>query len=158
MRYWDEILAASLLPFLHSSISSLESSHAYRYRWRPILELAGPRRGGSAALTARYGPDIVIAHGGAPGVDQSFSTACRHLGVKIDCYLADFSHLGDHRFRNREMLRAGTALCLIFHRSVLDDASNDLTRQAIAAGVPTNLIDSEDGKPKDLLAGDARLR
>ena len=56
------------------------------------------------------------------------------------------------------MLRAGAALCLIFHRSVLDDASNDLTRQAIAAGVPTNLIDSEDGKPKDLLAGDTRLR
>ncbi len=56
------------------------------------------------------------------------------------------------------MLRAGAALCLIVHRAVLDDASSDLTRQAISAGVPTNLIDSEDGKPKRLLAGDARLR
>jgi hypothetical protein len=46
---------------------------------------------------------IVIA--GAPGVDQSSSTACRGLGITLDVFLADFSHLGDYRFANQGLLR-----------------------------------------------------
>jgi hypothetical protein len=56
-------------------------------------------------LLARYGPEIVIGLGGAPGVDHSFSKACRRLGITTDIYLADFVHLGDHGFSNRELLR-----------------------------------------------------
>jgi hypothetical protein len=99
-------------------------------------------------LIVRHGPDIVIVHGGAPAVDHSFAEACRALGVKADLCLADFSHLGDHRFSNRQMILKGARLCLIFHHSVLDDGSSDLARQAIAAGVPTYLIDSEEGRPR----------
>ncbi len=108
-------------------------------------------------LIVRHGPDIVIVHGGAPGVDHSFAEACRALGIKTDLCLADFSHLGDHRFSNRQMILKGAELCLIFHRSVLDDGSSDLARQAIAAGVPTYLIDSEEGRPRRFPTGDARM-
>ncbi len=61
-------------------------------------------------------------------------------------------------FRNHEMLRAGAGLCLIVLRSVLDAGTKNLARQAIEAGVPTYLIDSEKGKPRRLKAGDMRPR
>jgi len=108
-------------------------------------------------LAARYGPKIVIAVGGAPGVDQSFSMACRRLGVTIDLYLVDFSHLGDHRFCNREMLGRGAGICIIVHRSTVDEGCRDLAQQAIASGVPTYLIDSQDGNPRRMTAGDGKL-
>jgi hypothetical protein len=53
------------------------------------------------------------------------------------------------------MLRAGVGLCLILHRSILDARTKDPARQAIAAGVPTYLIDSDEGRPRRLNAGDA---
>ena len=40
----------------------------------------------------------------------------------------------------------------------LDEGSRDLARQAVAAGVPPYLIDSEEGKPKRRNEGDAILR
>ena len=46
-------------------------------------------------LLARYGPDIVIIHGGAPGVDQSFHVACRELGITVEPHLADWKGLGN---------------------------------------------------------------
>jgi hypothetical protein len=38
-------------------------------------------------LLARYGPDLVIVHGGAAGIDQSFAVACRELGVTAEAHL-----------------------------------------------------------------------
>ena len=114
-------------------------------------------KGIRAAVDCAYGPNIVIALGGAPGVDQSVSMACRRLGVTIDLFMADFIHLGDHHFCNRELLRRGAGLCVIVHSSTLDERCRDLAQQAIAAGVPTYLIDSQDGKPRRMMAGDARL-
>jgi hypothetical protein len=32
-------------------------------------------------LVKRYGEDIVIVHGGATGVDESFATTCKGLGI-----------------------------------------------------------------------------
>jgi hypothetical protein len=104
-------------------------------------------------LRARYGSDIVIGLGGAPGVDHSFSTSCGRLGIATNVYLADFSHLGNHRFRIRELLRRGAGLCVIVHRIHLDDGSKDLASQAIAKGIPTYLIESGEGKPKRLADG-----
>jgi hypothetical protein len=109
-------------------------------------------------LVARYGPDIVIGLGGAPGVDHAFSTACRNLGIAIDLYLADFSHLGDYRFNNCQLLRSGAELCIIVHHAPLDDGSKDLARQAILAGIATYLIESENGKPTHLNECDEILR
>jgi hypothetical protein len=108
-------------------------------------------------LLARYGPEIVIALGGYPGVDWSFSTACRKIGVEVDIYLSDFSRIGDYRFGNRQLLRHGADLCLIVHRDELDDGSKDLARQAVAAGIPTFLIADERAIPSRLNAGDERL-
>jgi hypothetical protein len=110
-------------------------------------------------MVARYGPDIVIIHGDDTGVAESFATAAKGQRIKAEEHMADFSHLGQEaiRFRNREMLRAGAQLCVILHRSVLDAGTKDLARQAIEAGVPTYLIDSEEGRPKRIRTGDARL-
>jgi hypothetical protein len=45
----------------------------------------------------------------------------------------------------------------LFLSSTLDDANKDLARQANAAGVPTFLIDSDQGTPQKLLAEDELL-
>jgi YspA, cpYpsA-related SLOG family len=98
-------------------------------------------------LTARYG-SVTIVYGGECGIDHSFSLACWELGVEMDCVLLDYARAGDRRFQNREMVRRGAGLCLIFHRSELDEASKDLAGQATAAGMPVWLIDNEEGKPR----------
>jgi hypothetical protein len=100
----------------------------------------------------------VIGLGGASGVDHAFSTACRRLGIATDLYLADFSHFGDYRFSNRQLLRSGSGLCNIVHRALLFDGSKDLARQAIAAGIATYIIESEHGKPTRLNEFDETLR
>jgi acetylglutamate kinase len=41
-------------------------------------------------LLARYGPDLVIVHGGAPGVDNAFATACREVGIVADHHACEF--------------------------------------------------------------------
>lgn len=33
-------------------------------------------------LLARYGPGLVIVHGGATGIDRSFAEACGELGIE----------------------------------------------------------------------------
>jgi len=84
--------------------------------------------------------------------------ACRQLEVKIDIHLANSSHLGDHQFRNREMICREAGLCPNVHRSLLDEASLDLLGQAIEVGIPTYLIDSDAAVPKQLLARPAGIR
>ena len=46
-------------------------------------------------LVARYGPDLVVVHGGAPGVDQSFSVAGRELGTTVEPHVADWKGLAN---------------------------------------------------------------
>src|SRR5205814_4426624 len=59
------------------------------------------------------------------GVDQSFALVALELDVVTDLHVADFSHLGAHQFCNREMLRPGAGLCVIFHQSALDARTKD---------------------------------
>jgi YspA, cpYpsA-related SLOG family len=63
-------------------------------------------------LLARYGPDLVVVHGGAPGVDQAFSVAARELGITVEPHVADWRGLGNIAgpARNREMVEAGADL------------------------------------------------
>lgn len=109
-------------------------------------------------MTARYGPDIAIVHGDNTGVAESFATAAKGQRIRTEEHPADFRHLGDGaiRFRNRAMLR-GAGLCVIVHRSVLDAGTKDLARQALAAEVPTYLIEDERAVPRRLRAWDERL-
>ncbi len=74
-----------------------------------------------------------------------------------DFHSADFARLGDHRFRHREPLRPGAGLCVIVHRPPLDERSKDLPRQALAAYVPTYLIEDERAVPRRFRGGDDRL-
>jgi hypothetical protein len=56
------------------------------------------------------------------------------------------------------MVDAGAGLCLALHRYLANSkGTRDRARRAIAAGLPTHLIDSERAQPRRLRAGDARL-
>ena len=53
---------------------------------------------------------------------------------------------------------AGVELCLVMPRSLAASrGARDCARQAIPAGVPTRLTNSDDGRPKRLLADDPGL-
>jgi len=84
-------------------------------------------------LILRYGGDIVIVHGAAPGIDWSFTRACQELGVQQEAHPADWGDLqaivavvrqtkDGTRYnanagptRNAEMVADGAAMCIAFH-------------------------------------------
>ncbi|WZP01215.1 SLOG family protein (plasmid) [Isosphaeraceae bacterium EP7] len=45
-------------------------------------------------LIAEHGPDLVIVHGGARGVDQAFKLACQELGIACEEHPARWDELG----------------------------------------------------------------
>jgi hypothetical protein len=111
-------------------------------------------------LVARYGPNLVIVHGGACGVDNSFNLACREARITVEPHLADWKGLGNVAGpdRNREMVQAGADLCIALHRTLASSkGTKDCIRQALAAGIPVYLIDSEEADPKRITLGDWRL-
>ena len=111
-------------------------------------------------LLGRYGPETVIVHGGAPGVDQSFALACRELGITAEPHLADWKGLGNVTgpARNREMVQAGADLCVALHRTLeTSRGTKDCIRQALAAGIPVYLIEDEQAIPRRVHAEDERL-
>jgi hypothetical protein len=128
-------------------------------------------------LLVRYGPDLVIAHGGAPGIDWSFTQACGDLGAKVEVHPARWDHLdvpgavirqnkdglrynaNAGPIRNAEMVAAGAGMCVVFRRFLArSQGTKDCARRAIEVGIPTYLIDSKAARPRRLRAGDARLR
>lgn len=111
-------------------------------------------------LIARYGRDIVIVHGGCPGVDESFNKACKALGITVEVRLASWPQTGTPTIgnRNRELVKPGAGLCIALHRSVrTSDRTRDCIQQALQAGISTFLIEDEKAIPKRLRRGDARL-
>jgi hypothetical protein len=40
-------------------------------------------------LITRFGRDVVIIHGGSPGVDESFNKACKSLGIAVESRVAN---------------------------------------------------------------------
>jgi hypothetical protein len=128
-------------------------------------------------LLVRYGPDLVIVHGGAPGIDWSFTQACGDIGVKVEVHPARWDVLDvpgavvrvNHHgvrynanagpIRNAAMVAAGAGMCVAFHRFLRQSrGTKDCVRRAIEAGIPTYLVDSEEARPRRLRAGDTRLR
>jgi hypothetical protein len=63
------------------STCRVEFGHAGHRHRGPVLGVPPPRRRLLGRLVARYGPGVVIVHGGDTGVDESFATAARGLGV-----------------------------------------------------------------------------
>ena len=61
-------------------------------------------------------------------------------------------------FRIHEVGCAGVELCLVMHRWLAASrGAGDCARQAIPTGIPTDLTNSDDGRPRRLLADDPRL-
>src|SRR5262245_34701416 len=73
-------------------------------------------------LIARYGTDLTIVHGDATGVDESFDTAAKGLGVGREPHPADWDRFGKFAGpkRNGEMVALGADLCIAVHRFVFN--------------------------------------
>ena len=113
-----------------------------------------------ARLVAKYGPNIVIVHGDAEGVDRSFDAVAIAAGVAIESHSARWKDLGPRAgpVRNAAMVDAGADLCLAVHRTLeASKGTKGCAALAIAAGIPTYLIDADDGVPRRLRADDPRL-
>jgi hypothetical protein len=111
-------------------------------------------------LIARYGCDIVVVHGGCPGVDESFNKACKSLGVAVEVRLATWPQTGTPTIanRNRELIKPGADLCVALHQAIRgSQRTRDCVLQAIQAGIPTFLIEDERAVPVRLRPGDKRL-
>jgi hypothetical protein len=111
-------------------------------------------------LVARYGPRLVVVHGDAGGVDAAFAAAAGSLGLAVEAHRAEWDRLGRRAgpARNRRMVDSGADLCLAFHHFLANStATKDCARRAIAAGIPTYLIDGADARPRRLSADDPRL-
>jgi hypothetical protein len=99
-------------------------------------------------LLAKYGHGIIIVHGDFPGIDACVANACQENNFEHELFLADFSHAGSYEYQNRGRLSRCAEMCEILNRGELDLWCEDLVRQAIDSGVPTYLIDSDDGVPR----------
>lgn len=106
-----------------------------------------------ARLITRHGPDLTVVHGAAPGVDSAFHEAAYHAGLDVEMHPADWAKFGNAAGprRNAEMVALGADLCLAIHRDIRrSKGTRGCAMLAIRAGIPTWLLDSEDGEPRRL--------
>jgi hypothetical protein len=112
-------------------------------------------------LVVRYGRDkLVIVHGAARGVDADFHWAACLARTEREPYPAEWDRLGRRAgpIRNATMIANGASLCIAVHRFLMNSkGTKDCCLQALAAGIPTWLIYSDDGEPKRLTRDDPRL-
>jgi hypothetical protein len=112
-------------------------------------------------LVSRYGREIIIVHGGCPGVDECFNKACAGLAIAVDVRLANWPQTGMPTIgsRNRELIKPGADLCIALHQAIsTSQRTKDCVRQAIQAGIPTFLLEDERAIPKRVKPGDKRLK
>ncbi|WP_165252000.1 SLOG family protein [Paludisphaera soli] len=127
-------------------------------------------------LIVRHGAGFRIVHGGASGIDRSFAEACGELGIEQEVHPARWEELdapgallkqdrngrqyvaNAGAIRNAEMVAAGAAMCIAFHRDLArSKGTRDCARRAIQAGIPTYLVEDERAEPVRVRAGDRRL-
>jgi hypothetical protein len=83
----------------------------------PILACPKLARSMVRRVVARYGHGITIIHGGAPGLDESFASACRALDENSEPHVPEWKGLGSisRPARNKEMVESGVNLCIGLH-------------------------------------------
>jgi hypothetical protein len=112
-------------------------------------------------LVARYGRDIVIVHANESGVDASFATAAKLLGITAEARVIDRKNTGFPTVgqRNRELLLGGADLCLAVHNRIAScPRTLDCVRQTLQDGIPTYGVENEHAIPRRIKRGDSRLR
>lgn len=103
------------------------------------------------------------AHGGATSVDESFELAARGASISVEAHPVtdeEWRTICERAgpLRNAQMVAAGADLCIAVHLFFFNSkGTKDFARQAIEAGIPTYLIDSEKAVPKRLLADDPTI-
>ena len=111
-------------------------------------------------MLARYGPDLLIVHGGEPGVDEAVAVAAEKLDVRHEARLVSRHHTGVPTIgaKNRELIMARPDLCVAMHQAIRGGTrTRDCVRQALQAGIPTYLIENEWAIPIRLRVRDKRL-
>jgi hypothetical protein len=101
-----------------------------------------------ARLIARYGPNLVIVHGAARGVDLSFEMAAKEHDLVTEPHPADWDKHGRGAGpkRNEAMVAAGATLCIAVSRDIRSSkGTQGCARLALAANIPTVLIDNDEG-------------
>ncbi|WP_406693502.1 DUF2493 domain-containing protein [Singulisphaera sp. Ch08] len=102
-------------------------------------------------LASRYGPELVIVHGGAKGVDLSFELAAREQDLATEVHEADWKKHGRKAaaISSQEMVDLGAELAIAVHRNLAGSReTSDRVRRCLEAGIPVWLIDSEEVKPR----------
>lgn len=102
-------------------------------------------------LVARYGPGVMIIHGGAKGVDLSFELAAREQEVATEVHEADWEKHGRKAgpLSNQEMVDRGAELAIAVHRDLSQSrVTKDCVRRCLEAGIPVWLIESDEVKPR----------
>lgn len=121
-----------------------------------------------ARLLARYGPNLVIVHGACDtGVDAAFDAEAQANGIPVEPHPALWGNLTApgaiirHRrdgvaynanagpFRNEFMVSLGADMCIAVSRDLKSSKGTaGCVRLALAAGIPTWLIDGDDVVPR----------
>ncbi len=105
----------------------------------------------------------MIVDGAASGVHAAFADAARAAGLAVDAH--EINGVKWHNCgrraepqRNAKMVRLNADLCLAPHRDPAATlGTKDCATRAIAAGILTYIVESDDGAPVRLEANDSRL-
>lgn len=97
------------------------------------------------SLLKKYGPEITLVHGMAPGVDTTFASVCRLKGIPDEPHPADWDAYGKAAGprRNQEMVDAGAMFAVAVHRDLQNSrGTGDCVRRCLGAGIPVYHVDN----------------
>lgn len=98
----------------------------------------------ATSLRETYGPDLVVVHGGAAGVDSTFARTCKVEGIADEPHPADWRAHGRAAGprRNQEMVDGGARFAIAVHRDLANSKGTmDCVRRCLAAGIPVYHVD-----------------
>lgn len=89
--------------------------------------------------------DIVVVHGGAPGVDSIAGEVARVAGFGVEVHRADWRAHGKAAgpIRNQLLVELGADIALAFPASGASPGTRDCVRRCEAAGIPVRIFEGE---------------